>query len=405
MEMPLKAVTLLAQWRQSRAIIIVFATVLLVALGDLRNGVTPLGYWIAWFAIAALGGDIAARCLACFISNRVLFLIFVGFYLMVFSMVLSAIVNEDITTAYQAVKVALIFAIFVVVVGCMAELRRDDFVNICLVVVLIVTVVFVVGKYFFPNYYILLGDGRQGSIVAYPGVMWKTAVFFSFFLIINAAPHKYMRYTAFGCAFFLLLSDGSRTGMIWYAIVLFAYSGHRVISMGNKLYAGLVGVGVSCLTALGVVLLLASDFLENIALRFLAGDPVREKMLGDGLHHLGDCLVLGCGFASTFSLVGGEPMVVHNAYLAVFGDMGIVGFVALIILLVAPLCFCLRRGSAWSDMKILAVLAYTGFPFLFVFHPFSTELSEWGLWVVLSAVLARCGGVEVPRSKSGTHVS
>lgn len=91
-------------------------------------------------------------------------------------------------------------------------------------------------------------------------------------------------------------------------------------------------------------------------------------------------------------------MVVHNAYLSSVGDLGLGGLMGLAILMFSPVLFFFTRLYKYSALKYkpardlaYAVAAFggvAGYILLLMLHPFSTELSEWGIWIVMVSALS-----------------
>src|SRR5205814_785566 len=90
----------------------------------------------------------------------------------------------------------------------------------------------------------------------------------------------------------------------------------------------------------------------------------------------------------TRSLSATGPMVVHIAYLQLWADLGILGFLSLVALTIGsiPVLWIRYRATATADPEcrirfyngifLLTTWAVTGF-----LHPISTEVSEWIMFV------------------------
>ncbi|MBK5518802.1 hypothetical protein [Pseudomonas sp. TH10] len=162
--------------KQRMPFYIVLSACALVVLGDLRNVITPFGYWALWGLVLASGALVvkAGR-----IYKDIVFLCAsFGFAILVLALLIAGLANADAYTAYQAAKFIMIYAVFVVVYANSQFLDIDDFYRISATATGIGLVVFIISKYWLSDYYIVLGDGRQGSLFAYPGVLWKTSAFF-----------------------------------------------------------------------------------------------------------------------------------------------------------------------------------------------------------------------------------
>lgn len=383
--------------------VVLFAC-LLIVVGDLRFLISPIGYWIAWGTVVAIGCFFTG-CMHYRRINIELFIYLVGFFLVFVSFVLSGVVNDSNYTLYQGVKILCVAVMFVCIF-----MNAENFTARRMYVISAICIgaglfFFLLSKYFLRDLYVVFGDGRQGSVFAYPGVLWKTSVFFVGFIIAGmmfGGENKLLSLLALVGALYLLIMDSSRTGFLMLAMVVFMYVIlYSRISPKTIFFVLLVlsicGIGLFLLHISGGLILSQSN--EPLVLnRLAAGDPTRAQMLVDGVLHAEQCIPLGCGFGTATTLVHGEPMVVHNAYLSALGDIGILGFTGMTILMFSPIVFFLKRfrGFRLSDDKSIMTIAYAvaafggaaGYAFLMMLHPFSTELSEWGIWIIMVSILS-----------------
>lgn len=383
--------------------VVLFAC-LLIVVGDLRFLISPIGYWLAWGAVVAIG-CLFTGCMHYRKINIELFIYLVGFFLVFVSFVLSGVVNDSNYTLYQGVKIFCVAVMFVCIF-----MNAENFTARRMYVISAICIgaglfFFLLSKYFLRDLYVVFGDGRQGSVFAYPGVLWKTSVFFVGFIIAGmmfGGENKLLSLLALMGALYLLIMDSSRTGFLMLAMVVFMYV--ILYSRINPKTMFLVFLALS-ICGIGLFLLhISGGFIfsqsnEPLVLnRLAAGDPTRAQMLVDGVLHAEQCIPLGCGFGTATTLVHGEPMVVHNAYLSALGDIGILGFIGMTILMFSPIVFFLKRFRDFrlSDDKSIMTIAYAvaafggaaGYAFLMMLHPFSTELSEWGIWIIMVSILS-----------------
>lgn len=388
--------------KQRMPFYIVLSACALVVLGDLRNIITPFGYWALWGLVLASGTLVVK---AKRIHKDIVFLCAsFGFAVLVLALLIAGLANADAYTAYQAAKFIMIYAVFMVVYANSQFLDVDDFYRISATATGIGLVVFILSKYWLSDYYIVLGDGRQGSLFAYPGVLWKTSAFFCAFMIAKmlSSPMSKIMITTFVLvsSVYLLLADSSRTGFLWFAVILIAFAS-IVFLLNTARMLSIVSILVLLFGLFAVFNLDALyGFLDGKSLlvvnRLFEGDPIRSKMLSDGILNAEACLPLGCGFQSSTSIVGGQPMVIHNVYLAILGDLGALGEIGLLIIVLSPLLFFALRewfnGPAAAPVAYYKLAAYLGascFCFLLLFHPLSSEMSEWGYWAIMLSWLSR----------------
>ena len=391
---------------QKVSLFLLISASVLVSLGDLRNLITPFGYWLAWGAwlsLAALSIAFVKHVPHSDQANAATAqsLLLLGFGVLLSGFSLSALHNTDYITLYQTIKLAAIFAIGVLIYKHSNRLNHQHLASISLTTITVAFLLFASAKYAFPALHVQLGDGRQGSLIAYPGVLWKTGAFFSPFALAHFLSERNSSVTSllsYLAGAFLVIIDGSRTGILWLifsttiliSIRILDY--RRAYSFQNILLAGLAA---ATLSIWGAFLASTRDTI-NFALaldRISSGDPTRINMLADGLTHAEQCLALGCGFGSAVSATPEGPMVIHNAFLAVLGDVGVLGFIGFVVIISSPLLVLLARLSTFPSRSdfgstyfiCAATLGVIGFMFTLIFHPFSTEMSEWGLFFIMAS--------------------
>ncbi|WP_162095855.1 hypothetical protein [Pseudomonas chlororaphis] len=381
--------------------ILLFSCVLVV-LGDLRNIITPAGYWGLWGGVLCIGllSGGWKRLKVDWALIGVLF----GFAMLISALLLISLTHSDEYTAYQALKYFVISIITLVIFKGSQHLDENQLYRIAAIATLVGLLFFLLCKYVLVEYYVLLGDGRQGSMFAFPGVLWKTSAFFISFIIARIFTRQVSK--SGGALFvilasvYLLLADSSRTGFLWFSVIVAVFALLQLLISTNRfvIFVSVVTMFASILVAFN------SDAIYEFATgdsflvinRLFEGDPIRTKMLSDGVVNADTCLPLGCGFGSSTSLVDGAPMVVHNTYLAILGDLGMLGGGGLLIILISPVALFVvrewRRGVVGRPSvyyRTAACLGVLCFCFVLLFHPLSSEMSEWGYWAIMLSWLSR----------------
>lgn len=367
-------------------LLLLFA-VLLVAYGDLRNIITPAGYWMAWgvWSFAAwifIFYEFIRRDKDLFESFQLNAPIVLFATLLIVSFLLVAIFNSDMYSAYQGLKMAVIFVIGYAMLIISARCTSDQLALISTLIIIASAIIFLLSKFYFKDFYIVLGDGREGTSAFYAGVMWKIGAFLIPFVLaahVKSFARGGLALVAIICAGFLIISDGSRTAFIysaamigWLFWVLLENSRVKIF----LIYCGvLLGIIVLVSTLLIHVGVLKLDLL--VIDRFKEGDPIRVLMIREGIDNAIRCMPFGCGFGSSVAHTDVGTMVVHNAYLEALGDIGLLGAISFTFILFFSVLDAIRTRSNFQ----LIVLA--GICFLFMLHPFSTEMSEWG-WFFLA---------------------
>ncbi|KKW67225.1 hypothetical protein AAV94_11590 [Lampropedia cohaerens] len=388
----------------------------LSGFGDLRNLITPLGYWLAWLGWALTVVTVIRPWLQQYSQFLSPFprLVYLSFFILIAGMLLAGLSASQPTALYQALKVAVIAGLMGVTLLLIRQVRPEAVVDAIAVLLVAVLLSFWLSKGLGVPWWVRLGDGREGMEIAQPGVMWKPAVLFLPLVLADvlARPSLWWRHGCLiGISAYLLIVDGSRTGLLLFAGMIFVMAflslmlHWRGISLSLKwlLIAALSFGGIN-----GVHSLLpgaSPDVPNEIAIapeplalqRLQEGDASRLSLLKEGWRQSVDCLPAGCGFGSTAAVSHGIIMPVHNAYLAALGDFGLLGMIGMLGFVLAaawPLCPWLRRARqvgfgaldarSWYGLGACAgALAWCA---TLMLHTFSSEMSEWGYACLLLAM-------------------
>lgn len=261
-----------------------------------------------------------------------------------------------------------------------------------------------------------MGLNRWGTILCWPGSLSRVAssvwVYSAYLVVKRRSP------TSLGLLIgssLLVYFDGSRTalvlllvGALYIALVLAAEAGQ----LRRAIFAGAMGIGILVIAignsgvlsqptsasetgAVGRVGEAVSSFelagVEGLG----ATDLVRYQMLLDVIEKIGAHPLFGTGVETTFSETILGPMSTHMTYLQVWGDLGILGVVAYVWLTWAWVRWVprvLRRIRSSSDPQWRAIHYNALYLLLFfalaaLFHPLSTEWSEWVIFIVPYALI------------------
>ena len=405
---------------------------LLAALGSLRDVVTPLGYWALWAAwgLGALGAsqwtgpsDVRQSSPPAWVWG--------SFVTLILGMLLSGWANHSAVTVYQAAKIGVIGLCCWIAWRLAAVVEWRLRVPVLQGVVAAVVLVFLASKAAPAGYYLDLGSaGREGSFLAWPGVIWKAGAFFMPLCLAAMVTHP-GRWIANGLAVagcvFLVVVDGSRTGLLVVGLTVLAFGvllvwrrdwrslsaarralilcvpalfGLLVLStgVGYLSHGSAVGFGGAPVAMSGTAKSTAEALVEAAvdpvaSTRLGQGDPQRMRLLRNGIEQSVDCLPLGCGFGSTALDPGyGVAMHVHNAYLAALADFGVLGLAGMLGLIIAaalPLWRVLRDPKGYDAGEMYCVVASAGAALAYLgalmLHTFSSEMSEWGYLILMLA--------------------
>ncbi|WP_269500085.1 exopolysaccharide biosynthesis polyprenyl glycosylphosphotransferase [Castellaniella sp. S9] len=432
--------------RETFAAWVLACGLLLAALGSLRDVVTPLGYWVLWaaWALAAIG---VTQRSAAPVAERPLLPASVraSYAALILGMLLSAWANHSAVTLYQAVKIGVIGLCCWVAWRLAAAVGWRLRILALQGVVAIVVLVFLASKAGPAGYYLDLGSaGREGSFLAWPGVIWKAGAFFMPLCLAATVTHP-GRWIANGLAVagcvFLVVVDGSRTGLLVVGLTVLAFGvllvwrrewrllsaarralilcvpalfGLLVLStaIGYLSHGSAAGLAGASSTAGGTAEALVEAAVDPVAsTRLGQGDPQRVRLLRNGIAQSVDCLPLGCGFGSTAMDPGyGIAMHVHNAFLGALADFGVLGLAGMLGFIVAaalPLRGVLRDTGHRDAGEVYAIAASAGAALAYMgslmLHTFSTEMSEWG-YLILALAFAWLPSARIGRTAgAGAH--
>lgn len=245
---------------------------------------------------------------------------------------------------------------------------------------------------------------RWGTILCWPGSLWRVGMVglvFSIYLAIKG-PHGAKRLTyvvLFACSSAVILADGSRTAGLLLGLVVL-YLGVLVFKERPRL---LVPAAVAAACVLAGTMLLKHDGLPipNLSrtVQFIQGfphnlaetDPTRYLMVRQALRQIASHPLVGSGMGNTTY----ASMDIHMSYLEIWANAGLLAFLGYAGLMITPLVEAprlLRHLRNASDPYIRAV-GYTAVFTLFslavsgLFHPFSTEWSEWTPYLVACSLM------------------
>ncbi len=377
--------------KKSNSIISLVLMLLLFTLifnADIR---TVIGATLYWILILTVSGLVFITSKPSPKISKDLMLLSSGMLSMSFFGLLSSSINLDYEGAYQITKITVAFTLIFILIIATSRCDLTDLANV-LIATLIVMNCSYLFSYVSPAWLVTLGDGRIGTQISFPGVMWKAGAFIVpvicaiFFL---GKISKVKVYLSIALSINIVLIDGSRTGFlylliqapIWLKIFYYSNSSLSVKYIKN-IFVSTIFVMLSYFIFMNV------SYEDLVVLqRLMDSDSSRLEMLATSVDIINQCAIFGCGFGSSAIDAGSYRMVIHNAYLSTFGDFGVFSFISIIIVLTAPIFFALQlvfkcKGKNERFAAISVTLAVTGFPILMLFHPLSSEFSEWGIYLM-----------------------
>ncbi|MDN5843635.1 MAG: hypothetical protein L0H54_09350, partial [Alcaligenaceae bacterium] len=343
-----------------------------------------------------------------------------AFGVLVLGMVLVGILGRDGETLYQALKILVIGILFLAMWRLVGRADAEILMRVLYGALALLTLTFFLSKAFAPTSY-RLGAWREGEIFAHVGVLWKAGAFFLPLFMADWL-RRPDRWAAAACAMaacvYLVVVDGSRTGLLLVVIVFLAMgavlwfrgdwhlAGRRPWALplvaGVLLALLVLGAGMGVGRSAGFAPASAGGAAQAEALmsrtitpltdsRLDTGDAPRLRLLSNGLQKSWECFPLGCGFGSTRIDPGyGIAMEVHNAYigaLADFGLLGLLGMLGFVVAAVLPMRVLWDRSA--DPRRVYFVLAVSGSALAYcaalALNTFSTEMSEWGYLILMLA--------------------
>ncbi|MBK3497126.1 O-antigen ligase family protein [Viridibacillus sp. YIM B01967] len=386
-----------------KAFILLF--ILLALFADLKVTLFPYIHWVAWIIL------IAPFMLKDFFKKGLIFSPFLGIIFTVFLLgcFLSLINIPSYETIVQIIKFITIFITLYYFVHY-NTLNWKDIFNIFNLAVIVNSLLLIVGSLgIYPLAQILTSDGRWGTLLAFPGSLVKIGAC-GFYLNITAMlylkiSNKIRSSILLILSIFIVYMDGSRTGMLLIFITTFCIPiFYFLVNKKNKIKSVVipfVGCFVFVITLMIMLPFMVNSRIGSSALKLInAGslangldmiDPARYMMLLSALEKISANPFIGTGSFTTVGVYAdNSSMVVHNTYLQIWGDygiLGLLGIVSIYFIWLFSIPNIMKRiqieGSTMdcviicSSILMLCYVGLNGF-----FHPYSTELSEWIILII-----------------------
>lgn len=314
----------------------------------------------------------------------------------------------------QSAKVLVIFLSALIIYNLVGS---SDFLRTALIASTIVNALLLIFAVLFalPTAEVMTSDGRWGNVLNYPGSLAKVGILtlgYSLYglIAIQRDRLKYVCLTLLSA--FIIFMDGSRTAFLGSLISL-CFIGLIILieyvrkssfaSLGRLIRIGLM---LAVLTALfysfgGGIAERTIDFLKNVFSNDASdglqrSDSTRYVMLQAVFYAIAQHPIFGTGMGSTVAgVVGAEGMTIHLSYLQLWADAGLFPFLSFVAICLFGISIAVtaiyRAMSIENDRErafiygMAAVIVY--FIFNGFFHPFSTEWSEWIIFIAPMCVL------------------
>ena len=263
---------------------------------------------------------------------------------------------------------------------------------------------------------------RYGTVLNPPGSLWRIGLMtlaigpLSLVTKTSSRPRAILLTV---CSLTLLAFDGSRTGslILWMlgGFIVWVASVHPWANAGKPRRPAIIALLCMAIPLFAFVTMVIgrggmADIVQSLGMSrisegltsgqdasgLLEADRLRSQMWHDAIDRIESNPVIGKGMGTTVSGTAGlqsgsdkvpATMTVHVSYLQVWADAGILAAVSYLMLLVVGPFRSIKRmpricaSQIWAikagGIFLLAALALAG-----LFHPLSTELSEWVAFIV-----------------------
>jgi len=364
----------------------------------------------------------------------------INFYIIIFMSILLLILNslskEHRILCYNKQEVIIYIAIFII--ASFLIITSNDIINIIhsIKLFLIFIYIYPVIRRFYTNYEIisflkinllinffliilglfgisiasrLTGVMRGSNFLNYAGSLYKVGLILVPYLIwdlVKSKKNKIRTVLILCICGYIMFFDGSRTGMLSLIIICLTYitfffiqifhTKKLSINFAAKIFIVIFILGILFYQNYNVIkysnsflrvsntinLFLNSDLTEFL----LTGDAIRGEMILDSIEKIkNNNLFWGDGFQTTKT----RGVVIHNAYLQIFADLGIIPAFFLILMVVYPIFKGFNNKHINNCYMVPSVVCLILFSFSLLLHPFSVQVSDWAFYIIPLSIIIR----------------
>lgn len=374
--------------------------IFLALSADLKITLFPYIHWITWLLF------IFPFMIRGFLKEKLIIspMFGIAFLLVMLGVFCSFFQGAGIENFIQSIKLFLILITiyYFIYYSKLGWNEINIALNSAIVVNVILLVLGLLGAQSFAS--LMTSDGRWGTVLAFPGSLVKIGTYGFYFnvmaLLLLPKKQKLKHCLFILLSLFVIYMDGSRTGMLLIALTsVFIVVFYVLFNYRNKLKAIIFPLIVFFILTVGIVIAIPSILKSRIGVSFLnllnsqtisSGlelvDSARFMMFKTAIQKIYDNPFIGTG---AFTTVGyyedGSSMVVHNTYLQLWGDFGILGLLGMCFIYLGWVAFLPKimmkiqinkneKENILVSSSVLMLLYFIGNG---LFHPYSTELSEW----------------------------
>lgn len=371
---------------------------------DLKVTVFPYIHWIAWALL------LFPYMMIDFFKKGIKVSPFLGIAVLtlLLGILTSSINSPDYEFYVQMTKLLLIFLTMYYFLNY-ETLSLESMFFLFNVLVIVNFLLLMMGLIGHPTAWMLTTDGRWGTILNYPGSFVKVgslAFFLNIMMVVFTKKTKKIIYIVMIIlSLFIVFMDGSRTGILLIMLTLILVPFFYIINnFRDKVKVIIVPVLVVILFTVAILIniklfvgtrigesILSILNSESLSVGLEAIDPARYTMLIAALEKIIENPLVGTGAFTTVAIYAdGSSMVVHNTYLQAWGDFGILGALGLALIYcgwIYLLPNALKKIQIINNGITKAIFCSSILMLLYyvlngLFHPYSTELSEWMTFIV-----------------------
>lgn len=379
--------------------------VFLALAADLKITLFPYIHWVAWCVL------LFPFIIRDFFKKGIVMSPMFGLatLILMLGMIGSFLSGADVENFIQIIKIILIFMTlyYVMYYAQIGWKEINTALNLALLSNAVLLVVGLMGVTSLAS--LMTSDGRWGTFLAYPGSLVKVGTFGFYFnvmaILLLERSRKISPFFMMIISMFIIYMDGSRTGMLLIFLTLpMILLFYCLINYRNKLKSVVLPFFIFMIFIGAMIIMLPSLLNSRIGSSVLsllnsnslsrgleAVDSARFMMFTSAIEKIINNPYIGTGAFSTVGVYeDGSSMVVHNTYLQLWGDFGLFGLLGMLFIFSGWLVFLpkiLKRVQVNKNMNgnILvcsSILMLTYFIGNGLFHPYSTELSEWIIFII-----------------------
>jgi hypothetical protein len=403
------------------------AVVFLVLCADLKVVIHPQIHWLA-VAPLILWALLARR--APVVPTPIYRATLAGAAVLVVTLaVFGTTATEPAYAFLQAAKLAVILAVAFPLLCSRPDLIVPAHIGFGVAIVLNALLVLLGMLGFEDLAFISAAEGRWGTLLNLPGSLSRLGLLllvFAVYLLAHAR-HVLMAGSVYLASCLLVMVDGSRTSVSLLVLGHIVALGIVIVERRSRALIFLPLLALALWIAISAAISFSQEDMLPSALQRIATamedeaslanvDPVREFMNEQALRQAFQAPFMGSGLNTLLIPIQGIPSTVHNTYLQLWAEVSVLAMAGFVLLAFAwlPAVGRTLRALAGLERPLDKAVGYNAFyialcfPLAALFHPLSTEWTEWlplivaySIWHALQLARAR----STAGAKEGLHLA